>query len=106
MYSSEFLSGTTEWRRMEITPITKVSDVKKRIQERIVCLNTEKDTVHLKSVKMMLPWSWFLYEWLYLVPLAMQHISSSAQKEEYGNQIQLVSPFPKNMCTDFWEFSL
>lgn len=46
----------------------------------------------------MLPWSCFLYEWPYLVPLAMYHISSSAQKEEYGNQIQLVSLFLKT-CT-------
>lgn len=36
---------------MEITAITEVSDGKKRIQERIVCLNTEKGIVHLKSVK-------------------------------------------------------
>lgn len=69
--------------------------MKKKNQERIVCLNTEKDTVHLKSLK-----SGF---YIMAVSGSFSQISylQHAQKEEHGNQIQLVSPFSKTMYTDF-----
>lgn len=47
--SIRYNSSWTEWWRVKITPTTELSDVKKRIQERIV--NTEKDRAHLKCVK-------------------------------------------------------